>query len=133
MPFRSDWSDELCPIRRSLDVLGDGWVLLIIRDVLHGRGRFDTLRDNLGIIGSSEEVEELAASVDDNGGAYFVPAFSGLFAPYWRADARGAAAALYCRSASTSAGSTAASDMRDDSIRRPSSRIGFRSMSGSVP
>ncbi|MGO4132602.1 winged helix-turn-helix transcriptional regulator [Janibacter sp. RAF20_2_2] len=49
MPFRSDWSDELCPIRRSLDVLGDGWVLLIIRDVLHGRGRFDTLRDNLGI------------------------------------------------------------------------------------
>ena len=48
------------------------------------------LRDNLGIIRSSEEVEELAASVDDNGGAYFVPAFSGLFAPYWRPDARGA-------------------------------------------
>lgn len=47
------------------------------------------LRDNLGIIGSSEEVEELAASVDDNGGAYFVPAFSGLFAPYWRPEARG--------------------------------------------
>lgn len=49
MPLRSDWSDDLCPIRRSLDVLGDGWVLLIIRDVLHGRGRFDTLRDGLGI------------------------------------------------------------------------------------
>ena len=48
------------------------------------------LRDNLGIIGRSEEVESLAASVDDNGGAYFVPAFSGLFAPYWRPDARGA-------------------------------------------
>lgn len=48
------------------------------------------LRDNLGIIQSSEEVEELAASVQDNGGAYFVPAFSGLFAPYWRPDARGA-------------------------------------------
>jgi len=47
------------------------------------------LRDNLGIIGSSEQVEELAASVDDNGGAYFVPAFSGLFAPYWRPEARG--------------------------------------------
>jgi glycerol kinase len=47
------------------------------------------LRDNLGIIRSSEEVESLAASVDDNGGAYFVPAFSGLFAPYWRPDARG--------------------------------------------
>lgn len=49
MPLRSDWSEEYCPIRRSLDVLGDPWVLLIIRDVLHGRGRFDTLRDNLGI------------------------------------------------------------------------------------
>lgn len=49
MPLRSDWSEDLCPIRRSLDVLGDGWVLLIMRDVLHGRGRFDALRDNLGI------------------------------------------------------------------------------------
>jgi glycerol kinase len=48
------------------------------------------LRDNLGMIGSSEEIEPLAASVEDNGGAYFVPAFSGLFAPYWRPDARGA-------------------------------------------
>ncbi len=48
------------------------------------------LRDNLGIIQRSEDVETLAASVDDNGGAYFVPAFSGLFAPYWRPDARGA-------------------------------------------
>ena len=49
MALRSDWSDELCPIRRSLDVLGDPWVLLIVRDALHGCGRFDTLRDNLGI------------------------------------------------------------------------------------
>jgi DNA-binding HxlR family transcriptional regulator len=49
MPLRSDWSTELCPVRRSLDVLGDPWVLLIIRDVLHGNGRFDGLRDNLGI------------------------------------------------------------------------------------
>ncbi len=47
------------------------------------------LRDNLGLIGDSPEVEALAASVDDNGGVYFVPAFSGLFAPYWRSDARG--------------------------------------------
>ncbi len=47
------------------------------------------LRDNLGLISSSEEVETLAKTVDDNGGAYFVPAFSGLFAPYWRGDARG--------------------------------------------
>jgi glycerol kinase len=52
------------------------------------------LRDNLGIIGSTEEIESLAGSVDDNGGAYFVPAFSGLFAPYWRADARGALVGL---------------------------------------
>ena len=48
------------------------------------------LRDNLKIIGSAPEVEELAKTVDDNGGIYFVPAFSGLFAPYWRSDARGA-------------------------------------------
>ncbi len=48
------------------------------------------LRDNLGIISSAKEVEELAASVDDNGGVYFVPAFSGLYAPHWRSDARGA-------------------------------------------
>lgn len=48
------------------------------------------LRDNLGIISRSDEVETLAASVDDNGGVYFVPAFSGLFAPHWRPDARGA-------------------------------------------
>ena len=48
------------------------------------------LRDNLGIIESSSEIEKLAASAADNGGVYFVPAFSGLFAPYWRSDARGA-------------------------------------------
>ena len=47
------------------------------------------LRDNLGIISSSSEVEELASSVEGNGGVYFVPAFSGLFAPYWKDDARG--------------------------------------------
>ena len=47
------------------------------------------LRDNLGLIQSSAEVEALAKSVDDSGGIYFVPAFSGLFAPYWKADARG--------------------------------------------
>jgi glycerol kinase len=47
------------------------------------------LRDNLGLISSSAEVEQLARSVEDNGGIYFVPAFSGLFAPYWRSDARG--------------------------------------------
>jgi glycerol kinase len=48
------------------------------------------LRDNLGLIKTSEEVETLANTVKDNGGIYFVPAFSGLFAPYWRGDARGA-------------------------------------------
>jgi glycerol kinase len=47
------------------------------------------LRDQLGIITSAAEVEALARSVPDNGGIYFVPAFSGLFAPYWRSDARG--------------------------------------------
>jgi glycerol kinase len=47
------------------------------------------LRDNLGIISSAPEVEDLAKKVEDNGGMYIVPAFSGLFAPYWRSDARG--------------------------------------------
>jgi glycerol kinase len=52
------------------------------------------LRDNLGIIRESSDVEALANSVDDSGDVYFVPAFSGLFAPYWRPDARGAIVGL---------------------------------------
>ncbi len=52
------------------------------------------LRDQLKIIGGAAESEALARSVDDNGGVYFVPAFSGLFAPYWRSDARGAIVGL---------------------------------------
>jgi glycerol kinase len=52
------------------------------------------LRDNIGLISSAPEIETLAKTVDDNGGVYFVPAFSGLFAPYWRADARGALVGL---------------------------------------
>ena len=51
-------------------------------------------RDKLGLIGSAPEIETLARSVDDNGGCYFVPAFSGLFAPHWRSDARGVIAGL---------------------------------------
>jgi len=47
------------------------------------------LRDSLGLISSAPEIETLAKTVEDNGGTYFVPAFSGLFAPYWRSDARG--------------------------------------------
>jgi glycerol kinase len=47
------------------------------------------LRDNLRMIDTAEEIEALAKTVEDNGGIYFVPAFSGLFAPYWRSDARG--------------------------------------------
>ncbi|WP_375476731.1 glycerol kinase GlpK [uncultured Jatrophihabitans sp.] len=52
------------------------------------------LRDQLGIISGAAEVESLARQVPDNGGVYFVPAFSGLFAPYWRSDARGAIVGL---------------------------------------
>lgn len=52
------------------------------------------LRDNLRMFDSAPEIEELSATVEDNGGAYFVPAFSGLFAPYWRSDARGALVGL---------------------------------------
>jgi glycerol kinase len=52
------------------------------------------LRDNLGMISTSADIETLAKTVEDNGGAYFVPAFSGLFAPYWKSDARGVIAGL---------------------------------------
>jgi len=52
------------------------------------------LRDNLGLISSAGEIEALARTVEDNGGCYFVPAFSGLFAPHWRSDARGVIAGL---------------------------------------
>lgn len=52
------------------------------------------MRDNLGLIQSSGDIETLARSVNDNGGVYFVPAFSGLFAPYWKANARGVIAGL---------------------------------------
>src|SRR5213080_3927652 len=52
------------------------------------------LRDNLGLISSAPEIENLAKTVDDNGGVYFVPAFSGLFAPYWKGNARGVIAGL---------------------------------------
>ena len=52
------------------------------------------VRDNLGLIEKSSEIEDLARSVRDNGGVYFVPAFSGLYAPYWRSDARGVIAGL---------------------------------------
>ena len=52
------------------------------------------LRDNLGIVRTSAEIEGLARTVSDNGGAYFVPAFSGLYAPYWKDNARGVIAGL---------------------------------------
>jgi glycerol kinase len=52
------------------------------------------LRDNMAMFENSEDIEELASEVEDNGDVYFVPAFSGLFAPYWRSDARGAIVGL---------------------------------------
>jgi glycerol kinase len=52
------------------------------------------LRDNLGLIATSDGIEALARTVEDNGGVYFVPAFSGLYAPYWKDSARGVIAGL---------------------------------------
>jgi glycerol kinase len=52
------------------------------------------IRDNFGLITSSPEIESLARLVEDNGGVYFVPAFSGLYAPYWKHNARGVIAGL---------------------------------------
>ena len=58
------------------------------------------MRDNLGLIQSLDEVEDLAKSVDDTSGVYFVPAFSGLLAPHWRDDARGVIVGLTGKSPS---------------------------------
>ncbi len=70
--------------------LGDGEPVYALEGSIAVTGSLiQWLRDNLGIIEKSPDVEQLALSVDDNGGVYFVPAFSGLFAPYWRPDARG--------------------------------------------
>ncbi|WP_157426495.1 glycerol kinase GlpK [Agromyces salentinus] len=75
--------------------LGDGPVHYALEGSIAVTGSLiQWLRDNLGLISSAAEVETLAKSVEDNGGAYFVPAFSGLFAPYWRPDARGALVGL---------------------------------------
>jgi glycerol kinase len=70
--------------------LGDGDATYVLEGSIAVTGALiQWLRDRLKIIDSAPAVEELARSVDDNGGVYFVPAFSGLFAPYWRDDARG--------------------------------------------
>ncbi len=72
--YRFDGADPIYALEGSIAVTGSA---------------VQWLRDQLGIIGSAGEVEALAKSVPDNGGVSFVPAFSGLFAPYWRSDARG--------------------------------------------
>jgi glycerol kinase len=70
--------------------LGDGKPTYVLEGSIAVTGALvQWLRDRLKLIESAPEVEELARTVDDNGGVYFVPAFSGLFAPYWRDDARG--------------------------------------------
>ena len=70
--------------------LGDGKPSYVLEGSIAVTGALiQWLRDRLGIIENAPDVEELAKTVDDNGGVYFVPAFSGLFAPHWRDDARG--------------------------------------------
>jgi glycerol kinase len=75
--------------------IGDGAPTYVLEGSIAVTGAaVQWLRDRLQIISSAAEVEQLARSVDDNGGVYFVPAFSGLFAPRWRDDARGAIVGL---------------------------------------
>ena len=75
--------------------LGDGPAVYALEGAIAITGAaVQWLRDNLGLIETSAEVEELARTVEDNGGCYFVPAFSGLFAPYWKGNARGVVAGL---------------------------------------
>ena len=73
------------------------------------------VRDNLELISDASDIEKLAGQVDDNGGAYFVPAFSGLFAPYWRPDARGAILGLtrYVRKATSAPGGAGVGGLPD--------------------
>jgi glycerol kinase len=68
---------------------GEGTVYALEGSIAVTGSLIQWLRDNLGLISSANEVEDLAATVEDNGDVYFVPAFSGLFAPHWRPDARG--------------------------------------------
>ncbi|MGH3432335.1 MAG: glycerol kinase GlpK [Thermocrispum sp.] len=75
--------------------IGDNDVVFALEGAIAVTGSLvQWLRDNLKMIGTAAEIEQHASEVDDNGGAYFVPAFSGLFAPYWRSDARGAIVGL---------------------------------------
>jgi glycerol kinase len=75
--------------------IGDGPTSYVLEGSIAVTGAaVQWLRDQLGLIDSAAEVEDLARTVEDNGGVYFVPAFSGLFAPYWRDDARGAIVGL---------------------------------------
>ncbi len=74
--------------------IGDGVTYALEGSVFSAGATVQWLRDGLGIIRSSEEVNNLAESVDDNGGVYLVPAFTGLGAPYWDPDARGTIAGL---------------------------------------
>jgi glycerol kinase len=70
--------------------IGDGPTTYVLEGSIAVTGAaVQWLRDQLGLIRTAAEIEELARTVQDNGGVYFVPAFSGLFAPYWRDDARG--------------------------------------------
>lgn len=75
--------------------LGDGRPVYALEGSIAVTGSLiQWLRDNIGMISTAPEVETLATTVEDNGGVYIVPAFSGLFAPYWRPDARGAIVGL---------------------------------------
>ncbi|HEX2991033.1 MAG TPA: glycerol kinase GlpK [Anaerolineales bacterium] len=75
--------------------IGDGEAVYCLEGSIAITGALvQWLRDNMGIIERSADVEALARTVEDNGGIYFVPAFSGLFAPYWKSDARGAIVGL---------------------------------------
>jgi glycerol kinase len=79
--------------------IGDAPPVYVLEGAVAATGALvQWLRDNLGIISSAAQIEELARGVDDNGGVYIVPAFSGLFAPHWRDDARGVIVGLTAHS-----------------------------------
>lgn len=83
------WSDNGLITTVCYQVAGERPVYALEGAVAMGGALVQWLRDNLGLIASAREIEEVAGAVPDNGGVYIVPAFSGLFAPRWRPDARG--------------------------------------------
>src|SRR5699024_11888188 len=87
---KRDWSSDVCSSDLAYKIGENKPVYALEGSIAVTGSLVQWVRDNLGLIKDAPEIEDLAKQVDDNGGLFIVPAFSGLFAPHWRSDARGA-------------------------------------------